>query len=250
MQTEPLVNKITTLLSEIKSSEIMEFLSQPNLNKVDLLTLIIESKIGYDKWCTDSECANIIEEIEEHIAAGKEAMIYFSQAPVRLDSVDADQYEALKEFRTNCQGRGLYETYDSLSEFRDKLSRQLATTMIRLFPGRTPDALAIGRDAADGQLRDRSQSTEPELSLHAQRLLKSASVEGHFMRLDVSGGVVIQVNGKVFNTPADARDAARWDAAIKELEQLGLIEGANYKREYFQVTHAGYERADRIAPDV
>ena len=66
MQTEPLVNKITTLLNELKSGEIMEFLSQPNLNKVDLLTLIIESKIGYEKWRSDSECSNIIEEIEEH----------------------------------------------------------------------------------------------------------------------------------------------------------------------------------------
>jgi hypothetical protein len=39
------------------------------------------------------------EEIEEHLRAGKPAMIYFSNAPVRPDSVDEAQYRALRKFR-------------------------------------------------------------------------------------------------------------------------------------------------------
>ncbi len=66
MHNQPVVNKITLLLKEIKSNEIMEFLSQPNLDKVQLLTLIVESKIAYDRWSADIECSNIMTEIEEH----------------------------------------------------------------------------------------------------------------------------------------------------------------------------------------
>lgn len=66
MQNQPLVDKISTLLREIKSNEIMEFLSKPSLDRVKLLTLIIESKIVYERGLADVECSNIIEEIEEH----------------------------------------------------------------------------------------------------------------------------------------------------------------------------------------
>ena len=56
-------------------------------------------------------------------------MLYFSNAPVRPDSVDDEQYKALREFRASCQQRGLIETYDSLEEFQGKLWRQLAQTI-------------------------------------------------------------------------------------------------------------------------
>ena len=40
-------------------------------------------------------------------------MIYFSSVPVRLDSLDEDQYSALKEFKHSLKDRGLYEEYSN-----------------------------------------------------------------------------------------------------------------------------------------
>ena len=66
-----------------------------------------------------------VEEIEKHVSSGKPAMLYFSSQPAALDSVDSEQYSQLKSFKESCQSRGLYESYDSHSGFRDKIYRQL-----------------------------------------------------------------------------------------------------------------------------
>src|SRR5687768_15783779 len=83
-----------------------------------------------------------VEEIDEHLKTGKPAMVYFSAAPVRPDSVDDAQYKALREFRSACEKRGLIETYDSLGEFREKFVRQLAQAVIREFSSGTEDEVS------------------------------------------------------------------------------------------------------------
>src|SRR5260370_38286812 len=65
--------------------------------------------------------------------AGKPAMLYFSSAPVRPESIDREQYEALIAFKNSCKQRGLVEEYENLTEFREKFARQLAQTVIRNF---------------------------------------------------------------------------------------------------------------------
>ena len=58
-------------------------------------------------------------------------MVYFSSAPVHPDSVDEAQYKVLREFKAQCREKGLVEEYGSLSEFREKFTRQLALTVVR-----------------------------------------------------------------------------------------------------------------------
>jgi hypothetical protein len=70
-----------------------------------------------------------VEEIEEHIKAGKPALLYFSTATVSLVDVNLDQYKALEEFRELCKKKGLYATYGDPNEFRQKFSRQLASAI-------------------------------------------------------------------------------------------------------------------------
>ena len=53
-------------------------------------------------------------------------MMYFSNAKVDINTVDLDEYKRLKSFKTNTYPQGLVESYSSLTEFRDKLSSQLA----------------------------------------------------------------------------------------------------------------------------
>ena len=65
----------------------------------DLLVAILWARLGSP---TGEAPSGTVEEIEEHLAAGKSAMIYFSTAPVRLDSVDSEQYSALLEFKESC----------------------------------------------------------------------------------------------------------------------------------------------------
>jgi hypothetical protein len=100
------------------------------LQGCDLLIAVFWTHLGTP---TQKSASGTAEEIEEHLAAGKPAMIYFSSAAVIPESVDPKQLKALVRFRENLRKRGLIETYDSIVDFREELSRQLAQTVIRAF---------------------------------------------------------------------------------------------------------------------
>ena len=210
------------------------------LKNCDLLIAVFWTRLGSPTGKAES---GTVEEIEEHIAAKKPVMIYFSDAPVRPDSVDSEQYKALVAFKESCRKRGLYESYDSLTEFHDKLARQLAQAMIRLCAGRSARAEPL---VAEDFILAPAAPARPALSEPARDLLKSAAQgEGMIMRLKVLGGPMIQIGGHLFNKQGDPRDTAKWEAAIDELERQGFVETSG-KREIYRVTHAGYEVADLL----
>jgi len=108
-----------------------EIINDQVLQRSDLLIAVFWTRIGSP---TREAASGTIEEIERHVSSGKAAMIYFSSAPVRADSVDQEQFDAIQEFKAQCRSRGLIEEYESLAEFRQKLTRHLAQTVIRCLP--------------------------------------------------------------------------------------------------------------------
>ena len=139
------------------------------LENCDLLVAVFWTRLGSP---TGESLSGTVEEINKHIGAGKSAMLYFSNAPVRLDSVDEKQYQALREFREECQERGLIETYESIEEFRDKFTRQLTQTIFREFTNLSP----LTEDEIQ-ELVDQPQL--PQLSKEAIQLLLEASEDHH-----------------------------------------------------------------------
>lgn len=206
------------------------------LDGCDLLIAVFWTRLGSP---TGQAPSGTVEEIEKHIGAGKPAMIYFSAAPVRADSVDARQYEALKAFRESCRERGLIDEYESITEFRDKLVRQLAQTVIRQY----------ARSSSSSERAALYQ--EPlgtQLSAEAQELLLEAVQDegGVIMKLGTFDGVHVQTNKREFSTLGDARSEAKWRAAVDELHSERLIEDRSGKDEVFFVTNEGYRAADLI----
>lgn len=225
-----------------------EIINRRLLEDCDLLIAVFWTRIGSP---SGEAVSGTVEEIQEHIAKGKPAMIYFSEAPVRLDSVDPGQYEEVKKFREVCKASGLYETYESLADFRDKLTRQLAATMIRVCDEGAASAGPI--TATDFILADqgpRSHSPTLSLSPTAKELLKAMSADdGSVLRMRVMEGTAIQAAGRLLNKQGDARDTARWEAAIHELSGANLIEQTDSKGEVFRLTHDGYGEADKLPGD-
>lgn len=72
------------------------------LKQCDLLVAVFWTRLGSP---TGQATSGTVEEINEHLGAGKPAMIYFSEAPVRPDSVEHAQYKALRDFREDCKRR-------------------------------------------------------------------------------------------------------------------------------------------------
>lgn len=204
----------------------------------DLLIAVFWTRLGSP---TGKAPSGTVEEIEEHVKAGKPAMIYFSSAPVVPESIDQKQYQALLEFKEQLRSRGLFETYGSLSEFKDKLTRQLAQTVNRYFV-----AKKNGR-AADGDERNVLREPRlPTLSEAARELLSQACQDegGTVLRLLTTEGLTVQTNGRNLVENQQPRTAARWDAAVRELCDRGLLQDRGYKGEVFSVTDAGYRFAD------
>ena len=95
----------------------------------DILIGAFWTRIGTDTGFAESRT---IEEIKEFLKAGKPVMIYFSSVPVVPSSVDLKQYEKLMKFMDDCLNQGLVERYDSILDFREKLSRQIASKILKI----------------------------------------------------------------------------------------------------------------------
>ena len=97
---------------------------------------------------------------------------------------------------------------------------------------------------------------DEEESQEQTRITKDASVLLIYAANSDTGEIVItrslsgtSVAGGQWNfvdPQGNAREEARWEAVIEELEALGLIEAVSYKRQIFKVTHNGFAVADDL----
>lgn len=216
-----------------------EIINDQVLEQCDLLIGVFWTRIG---TATNEYSSGTVEEIERHIEAGRPAMLYFSSQPVAIDTVDLAQVEKLKAFKDSCRSRGLYEGYDSHSDFKSTFYRHLQLKvnehpLFRLDESVSPPNVT-------------SSSTElPRLSPEARTLLKEASLDaqGMIMHLHFGGGAELQTNGKNMLSSNERRDVAKWEEALEELVRLELILARGHEGELFEVSNLGYQIADMIA---
>ena len=208
------------------------------LERCDLLVGVFWTRIGTP---TSEYASGTVEEIEKHMSLDKPTMLYFSSQPAALDDVDNEQYSQLKQFKKACQSRGLYESYDSHSGFRDKFYRQLQLKI------NDHPLFQIEGFKQENQIVE-PNTRLPDISGEARILLKEASQDknGTIMHLRHLGGTDIQTNGKNFIESNERRDVARWEAAIEELCNSDLLVERGHKGEIYEISNLGYQVADMI----
>jgi predicted nucleotide-binding protein len=88
----------------------------------------------------------------------------------------------------------------------------------------------------------------PMLSTDAKDLLLKAteSDAGSIVFVELMEGLVVQVNQHQFAEAGNRRSEARWREAVDELLRLKLIKHPSPDSDVINVTHAGYEYADRV----
>jgi hypothetical protein len=215
------------------------------LKDCDLLIGVFWTRIGTP---TEGHESGTVEEIEKHVASNKPAMLYFSAAPVALESVDHAQYERLTVFRESTKSKGLFETYTDLADFSSKLTRQL-----QLKINHNPSYF-IGASGSQGGVTTLDSILPPPdiptLAREAQVLLKAAIQDpaGVILYLKRLMDTVIQISGKNFIERQEPRVVALWEEAMKELEAKRLIEAAGPTRDVFKVTAEGFRVADFLGP--
>lgn len=216
------------------------------LKDCDILIGVFWTRLGTP---TGTSASGSVEEIEEHVAAGKPAMIYFSSQPVAPESVDLEQYQKLKEMRSHWMDQGLIETYDTEEEFRRKLSKQLqlcihSNDYLKGIVASLPESSR--EPESSPEIRAEPDPTA-DLSEEEVALLRAASSGDHgtIMRVEYIGGQSIQAGKQSFGQ-ATRREFSRWDEALRELLLKELVIERGYKGEVFELTHAGWSVADAL----
>ena len=215
-----------------------EIINSQILDKCDFLVGVFWTRIGTP---TKEYASGTVEEIEKHIELMKPVMLYFSGQPAAMDSVDPEQYAELTKFKESCQSRGLFECYDSHSNFKEKFYRQL---QIKL----NEHELFNSTDLESHNNIVESKTQLPTLSKEARILLKQASLDphGNILHMRYLSGIDIQTNGKNMLASNEHREVAKWEAAIQELLENDLLVEKGYKGEVFEITNLGYQIADMI----
>lgn len=95
----------------------------------DILVGVFWTRLGTD---TGVAASGTVEEIEQFQESGRPVMLYFSTAPVKLESIDLDQYTKLKTFRDSIKNQGLIFEFNSNEQLQVQFTRHLATVMKNL----------------------------------------------------------------------------------------------------------------------
>jgi Domain of unknown function (DUF4062) len=203
------------------------------LDHCDLLVAIFWTRLGTS---TGEAASGTVEEITKHVAAGKTAMVYFSNAPVAPASINHEQYEAVQAYRKQCVPQGLYHEFSSLAQFRDDFRKHLALTIQRDF-----------HEYGGGVILNLVTAQTTPLSKDAQDVLLECSRDqyGYIMWIASMDGFDIQTNNRNFVESGSPRSEARWKHAVNELESNGLLN--RLSESVLQITNDGYKMADQIS---
>jgi hypothetical protein len=92
----------------------------------DILVGMFWTRLGTSTGVADS---GTLEEIDQFVAAGKPAMLYFSRRPIDPDKIDMKQHRKLREFKESTRTTALTGEFNSIATLRDALLRNLTETM-------------------------------------------------------------------------------------------------------------------------
>jgi hypothetical protein len=219
-----------------------DFINKQILENSDLLIGIFWTRVGTP---TGDSISGSVEEIENHVKSGRPAMLYFSNTPVRPDSIDQKQYKELQNFKKVCNKKGLVETFESIDDLRTKLTRQLSLKIIQHDYFQIKDSAFIQNEVetSDVDEIESLQLSEEEIELIIE---SSNDPNGSVMKLAYMGGFTVQTNGKRMNEDYEPRTRAKWHAAIENLVRKDILEERGYKGEIFNLTLFGYKIADKL----
>ena len=108
-----------------------EAINRQLVHECDVLVGMFWTKIGTNTGVAES---GTVEEINQFVAAGKPAMLYFSNRPIDPNKIDLKQHKKLKRFRDATYKKALTGKFSGIDELRQTLLRDL-TRQIRELKG-------------------------------------------------------------------------------------------------------------------
>jgi nucleoside 2-deoxyribosyltransferase len=105
------------------------FINEQLVQDADILLAMFWTKLGTNTGVAES---GTVEEIDQFVAAGKPASLYFSDRPIAPSKIDQAQMAALKNFKTDTYRDALVGKFTSPEELRTLLNTHLVRHVRRL----------------------------------------------------------------------------------------------------------------------
>ncbi len=216
----------------------------------DILVGAFWTRIGTHTGIAES---GTIEEIQQFIDKKRPTMLYFSSAPVVMDSVDLEQYNKLLIFKKKCLGEGIVEQYSSISEFREKLSNHL-TRVVRKYFKNDEDEVAedIYEESKQVEITKeqfRAIVTRQLIEWTTERDSHPHNIDGGKAILRNLGNYILELR-VLFNDKVSTDLTKSMENVLKEIKALQrhmlFLDGGKSFREFWQSGDEVFEELNRI----
>ena len=213
------------------------------LKNADLLLGIFWTRLGSP---TGGFKSGSVEEVEHHLGAGKPAMLYFSEKLSPPAAIDAEQFQALQEFKKTCFPRGIVESFETEDDFREKFRDQLQQILSENQYLKGIIGLSSAQTIHPVPAAPVHRISGGKLSSEAKRLLVEGAKDEHGMiyhRRSIDSEAIIANKHNFTGENPSPRDMAVW------LEALAQLTGASFivpvgNESIYKLTAQGFKVAD------
>lgn len=206
------------------------------VNKSDMLVCIFAAKVGTP---TDTAESGSIEEIEEHVKAGKPVMLFFRKQ-VDITNLNPVEVTKLNDFKRRMQDKGVYNEFENEEDFRDRLSKKLQLFVNDNWLKQTVDE--------NLEQEDKEVFGETELEIFSK--WANEGYDQQYMALWTRNGLEVHFgynNGYTFQR---GEALAAFEDYMKRLINAGYIEIDHYdvknKQNIYKITMRGYRFAKTL----
>ena len=210
-----------------------KMLDKQLVEKSDMLVCIFGSKIG---TATDTSDSGSIEEIEEHIKAGKQVMIFFKKSSEDIYSIDKEQLDKLKQFREEYKDKALWVDYDDAHEFGELFQQKLGLFINANWLNEDTDEIITEEN-------NKIQFSEEELQIFAHWSQDNTGTPYTHMTF-MGNRTEIHLAFRYGVTLYTPQDRAWWEDFMERLSVLDYIrldKYDQYRHPLYKITAKGYE---------
>ena len=195
-----------------------KIINQQLIEKSDSMICFFGTKLG---TATDTDISGTVEEINEHIRAGKHVMVFFRNQ-IDTRELDIEQFRKLEEYKRTIQDKVLWVDYNNEQDLESMLFDKLSLFVNDNWQGYELPQVVLSLDK-DNQLELSDWDKE-----RLNAWVNSGEIEGWF--LDFSGWSRNYILGRVQYCVTKSEEILEWDDFFERMQNIGFITLDRYDR--------------------
>jgi hypothetical protein len=197
------------------------------VSKSDLLICVFASKLGTE---TNTHISGTVEEIDEHLRAGKDVMIYFKKSiNINPDNFNPNQLVQLNTFKAEMRNKCLYAEFNDIKDFQEQLFKDIQ--------------LYINDHWSNGQIEVSSSPMEKlynnislsDFDLERLHAWTSADNPQFFQVHFEGGGCIYGLGASNQYEIKNGKERIEWDDFFERMKKYGFIDIDGYDKHGYPI---------------